>query len=341
MKALVTGASGFVGSHLVERLLREGVEVVCQVRSTSRLTWLEGLDVERRLADLRDVDALTRAVAGVDYVFHVAALLRGRTAEAYAAVNIEGTRHLVQAVDRAGLNLRRLVCVGSLAAAGPCPSDEPLAETADPHPIGHYGRSKLAAERVVLDAKGRLPVTVVRPPAVYGPRDTTFLPLFRTAQRFGLAPIIGAPDKELTLIHVADLVECLWLAAAAEAAEGEVYFVGSGNHTWTEVVDALEAALGRRLRRLRIPNVVARLVGEIGELKWTLTGKPQIISRRKIRDMLQTRWTCSWAKAERDLGYAARMPLGEGMRRTIEWYAGHGWLKPLKKCGGTGKDGAK
>ena len=329
-KALVTGATGFVGSHLVERLLDEGLEVACLVRSTSRLTWLEALPVERRTADLENVDALTRAVAGVDYVFHVAGLLRARTAEAYAAVNIEGTRRLLRAVDRAGTRLRRFVYVGSLAAVGPNPTPEPVGETAEPHPVSGYGLSKLGGERAVLAEKARLPVTVIRPPAVYGPRDGTFLPLFVTAQRYGLAPIIGSPSKELTLVHVRDLVECLWLAATADAARGEVYFVGSGNHTWSEVIDAMEAALGRHLRRVRIPAPVARLVGEFGELKWTLTGKPQVVCRRKINDLLQTRWTCSWLKAERDLAYQPKVSLIEGMQETVAWYASHGWLKPVK-----------
>ena len=162
---------------------------------------------------------------------------------------------------------------------------------------------------------------------MYGPRDTSFLPLFRTARRLGLAPIIGSPAKELTFVHVADLVECLVSAATADAAEGEVYFVGSGSHTWAEVVDALEFAFGRRLRRIRVPTLIARLIGEFGELKWTLTGTPQVVSRRKIRDMLQPRWTCSWAKAERDLGYKPRISLKEGMRQTVEWYVGQGWLR--------------
>ena len=331
MKALVTGASGFVGSHLVDRLLREGIEPVCLVRATSRLRWLEPLGVERRVADLESPDGLVRAMDGVDYVFHAAGLLRARTAEAYDAVNVEGTRRLLDAVERADVGLRRFVYVSSLAAVGPCPSAEPLDESAEPRPINHYGASKLAAEQMVLGARERLPVTVVRPPAVYGSRDETLLSLFVIAQRYGLAPIIGSPGKELTMVHVADLADCLWRAATTDAAEGEVYFVGSGDHTWAEVVDALESAIGRRLRRWRIPRWLAILVGEVGELRWTLTGRPQVISRRKVRDLLQTRWTCSWATAGRDLGYRPRVALADGLRETAQWYADHGWLKPLGK----------
>jgi len=331
VKALVSGATGFVGSHLVERLCREHIPVVCLVRRTSSLAWLDGLPVEKRVAPLEERDALADAVADADYVFHVAGLTRARTPEAYLSVNAEGTRRLLDAASSSAKRLRRLVYVSSLAAVGPCPSAEPLDEMAEPHPLDGYGASKLAGERAVQDASERLPVCVVRPPAVYGPRDRNLLPLFRTAQRFHLAPVVGSSRKQLSLVHVGDLAECLWLAATTEAAVGQTYFVGSGVHTWADIAGALGAALGVRLRRVRVPALVARLAGELGELKWTLTGKPQILCRRKVRDMLQERWTCTWAKAQRELGYRPRVSLAEGMRQTAEWYARQGWIKPLAR----------
>jgi dihydroflavonol-4-reductase len=253
VKALVTGATGFVGSHLVERLLREGVEVACLVRPTSSLAHLEGLDVERRVATLEDPEALERAVEGAELVFHCAGLTRARSLPAYAAANVAGTQRLLHAVAQQGRTLRRFVYVSSLAAVGPCPSDEPFDERTVCLPRDAYGATKLAAERAVLAELKWLPGVVVRPPAVYGPRDRNFLPLFRMARRFGLAPVIGSPAKQLTLVHAADLADCLWRAATVDAAEGQAYFVGSGTHTWSEVLDALAEALGKRLRRMPIP----------------------------------------------------------------------------------------
>jgi nucleoside-diphosphate-sugar epimerase len=187
LKALVTGATGFVGSHLVERLLGAGMEVACLMRPTSppRRTALDGLDVERRIAALDDPDALARAVRGVDYVFHAAGLTRARTLAEYQAVNADGTGRLLEALLAEGAALRRFVYVSSLAAAGPARSPEPPDESAEPHPADDYGASKLAGEHVVLEHANRLPVTIVRPPAVYGPRDANFLPLFRLAVRLG------------------------------------------------------------------------------------------------------------------------------------------------------------
>jgi len=330
VRALVTGATGFVGSHLVERLCREGAEVVCLVRPTSDLARLGALPVETRIGSVEEADTLD--LSDVEYVFHVAGLTRARTVAAYMKANEEGTRRLLQAASRSARRLRRFVHVSSLSAVGPAPTSTPLDEAAEPHPVDPtYGASKLAGERAVLEVRDRLPVSIVRPPAVYGPRDRNFIPFFRTAQRLRLAPIVGSPTKEVSLVHVADLVEGLWLAARADAAVGQTYFVGSGTHTWSEVVAALGKALGLRLRVLRLPKFAARLAGELGELKWTLTGKPQIICRRKVRDMLQLRWTCTWAKAERELGYRPKVDLEEGLRQTAEWYVSQGWLKPLTR----------
>jgi len=326
VKALVTGATGFVGSHLVERLIGEDWQVVCLARATSDPVWLEGLSVERRIAGLDDGDALRRAVRGVDYVFHAAGMTRARSDAEYLAVNAEGTRRLVEAVLAEGLALRRFVYVSSLAAVGPAPSSEPPDEAAEPHPIDGYGASKLAGERAVMACADRLPVTIVRPPAVYGPRDRNFLPLFRSAVRLKRVPIIGKGSKQAAFVYVTDLAEGIRLAAEAPAGVGRTYFIAGGNHTMGQVVAAVCSALGMPPRRLAIPPLLARLAGEIGQLQWAITGRPRIVSRRKVRDMLQPRWTCSWARARRELGYREAVGLEEGMRRTVEWYVRQGWL---------------
>ena len=328
VKALVTGATGFVGSHLVERLLQDDVDVACLARRTSDRVWIRDLPVTTHVATLDQADALAAAMEGVDTVFHVAGLTRARTREAYLAVNADGTRRLIEAVRAAGRTLRRFVYVSSLAAAGPAPGPEPLNETDPPHPIDGYGESKLAAERIVQAAAGDMPITIIRPPAVYGPRDTNFLPLFRTASRFRTVPLIGRKTSRISFVHVTDLVDGIALAAADPAGEGQTYFIASGTHSQSDLADAVAGALGVSLRRLRVPSLLARLAGELGQLKWALTGKPQILSRRKINDALQPRWTCCWDKARRDLGYRERTGLADGMKQTAEWYIQQGWITP-------------
>ena len=358
MRAIVTGANGFVGSHLVERLVKESLQVVCLVRPTADLRWIRGLPVEISTEGVDSVEGLAKVIAGADFVFHVAGLTRGRSAREYLAANAEPTRRLVEASIERRATIRRFVYVSSLAAVGPNtnPSGSPLDETCQPQPIDDYGRSKLAGERIVTEARGQLPVTIVRPPGVYGPRDTNFLPLFRTAQRWGIVPAIGlrpcsgrpepgrrggGRDKQFTLVHAEDLAEGIWRAASAspspstgegrgEGRVGETYFIASGTYTMTEMTAAMSAALGRPLRLLRIPKPLAILAGEFGQIKWALTGKQQIMSRRKVRDLLQPRWTCSWDKARRELGYEPRVELTEGMKQTAIWYAAQGWLKSVR-----------
>jgi nucleoside-diphosphate-sugar epimerase len=326
MKAVVTGGSGFVGSHLVERLVRDGMDVVCLVRVGSDLRYLRPLGVQTRIVALEDGDALRDAVRGADYVFHVAGLTRGRTLAEYLAANAAPTRGILQAVLNSGSPVRRFVLLSSLAAVGPNLGVEPQDESTPPHPHDHYGTSKLAAERIVLAEASHAAVTIVRPPGVYGPRDTNLLPMFRTAWRRHFVPIIGSADKQVSMVHVSDLAAGIALAAAAPAAVGQTYFLASGTYTLGQIADAMSAAMGIPLRRLRVPGLVARLAGEIGQLKWALTGRPQIVSRRKVRDLLQPRWTCTWAKATRDMGYAPAGDVVQGFRETFEWYQREGWL---------------
>ena len=325
MKALVTGATGFVGSHLVERLLADGHEVVATLRPTSDTRWLEGLPAERRVASLDDPESLRRAVEGAEWVFHVAGLTRARSERVYMATNAEGTRRLLEAAAEAR-SVQRFIYVSSLAAAGPSADGRALVEADEPRPLPGYGASKLAGERAVAEFADRLAVAIVRPPAIYGPRDRNFTSLFRAARRLGIAPVAGDKNKKLTLVYVGDLVECLVLAAANERAVGQTYFVGSGTHTWAQVVEALSRALGRTVRAFRIPKPLAVLAGELGELKWTLTRKPQILCRRKIRDLLQPHWVCSWEKAQAHLGYRPATGLEDGLRRTARWYEEQGML---------------
>ena len=317
MNAIVTGSSGFVGSHLVERLLAEGLHVICLTRPSSDPTWIRHLPVEFRPLD--DPQAL----AGADFVFHVAGVTRARTAAEYQAANSDSTRRLLQAVPS---NVQRFVYVSSIAAVGPNPTAAPMDESTAPRPYDFYGQSKRSGECVVLEAAARLSVTIVRPPSVYGPRDTNCLAVMRAALRWGIVPMIGGGQKHISLIHVQDLAEALCRAALQFAAAGQTYFVAGGNYTMEEFAAALAAALGKPLRLLRVPALAARLAGEWGQLKWALTGKPQIVSRRKMHDLLQPRWTCSWEKARCELGYEPCFSLEEGLRQTAAWYREKGWL---------------
>ncbi len=329
MRALVTGATGFIGSHLVEHLLEQGHEVSILTRPGSDRSRLDGRPIDVHVADPTDAPALGRALRGIDLVFHVAGFMRGRRWPEYVAGNIEPARALASAAADLDNPPRRLLYISSLAAGGPAPTPEPLTEDDPPRPIDHYGRSKLEAEQQIMAVGDRLPVTIIRPPVVYGPNDRNFLPLIRTAQRFGIAPTIGSPKKRISTIHAHDLARGALLAATMDKAAGRLYYLTTHTATLAEMVDAIALALGRRLRRLRIPGWVARLAGEVGQLRWAISGRPQLLARRKVRDMLQPRWICSSRRAEHDLGFHGVFNFQDGMRHTAAAYARQGLIAPL------------
>ncbi|MCS7176628.1 MAG: NAD-dependent epimerase/dehydratase family protein [Candidatus Kapabacteria bacterium] len=328
MKALVTGATGFIGSHLVEALLRQGIEVRCIVRRQSNRRWLVGKPVEIVEASLTAPETLPPAVKGVDIVCHVAGVIAARSAAEFMRGNRDATVNLLQAVLRYAPSLQRFVFLSSLAAVGPARSlAEPVTETSPCQPITAYGKSKKAAEEAVLAAADRLPVTVIRPPAVYGPRDAATLPFFR-AVRLGIAPLIGFQEKYLSLVYVEDLVRGILQAAASERAVGQVYFISSEEYyTWGQLTEAARVALGRRyVWRIRVPHAFILGVASIAEVAGWIMRRPPVFDLEKGWDMIQPYWICQPTKAAVELGYRQTVGLVEGMRKTVEWYREHGWL---------------
>jgi len=326
MKAVITGATGFVGGHLTERLLDEGFEVRCLVREGSRTEDLKSAGAEICIASLFDTELLSELVSGADLLFHVAGLTRSRTIPPYMRINGEGTGNLVDAAINAPERPGRFIYISSLAAVGPNPACYPVDEGYSPKPLKGYGESKLAGEIAVRGAADKLPVTVIRPPAVYGPRDMNFLPMFKAAGKYGFVPVIGDPDKEVSMVYITDLIDGIMVASTCDQAEGETYFITSSDNTFSEIATAVGDATGSSARPLSIPPLIAKIAGEIGEMWWRLTNRSTIISRRKVKDMLQPRWTCSSDKAIVELGYSPQISLKEGMKLTARWYIENGML---------------
>jgi len=326
VRVLVTGGTGFIGSHLVEALLAQGDEVCCLVRDSRRLGWITGLrSVVAARGDLSDPGALAGCVDGVDRVYHLAGLTRARTPQEFFRVNGEGARHLIEACLKAERGPRRVVHLSSLAAAGPTPALTACAEDVAPRPVSPYGRSKLQGEVAVLAARERVHVTVLRPPVVYGPRDRGVWTFARWVAR-GLLPVPGGPSRILSLCYVQDLVTALLRAGEADIPSGEIFHVaGEGAFTWEEVGDAFGKALGIRPRRLRVPVPLLLLMGGAAEALGWVTGRPGYVSRGKVREAAGN-WLCDTGKARRHLGVVPRVGLAEGVALTVKWYREAGWL---------------
>ena len=325
-RVLVTGGHGFVGSHLVDRLLGQGVRVRCLLRPSRSAEVFEGKPVEVARGDLRDREGLADAVRGVSRVYHIAGLIAARGPRHFDSVNREGTRRLAEAVALAAPECRRFVYVSSQAAAGPSRDGVPLDESAPPQPVTHYGRSKLGGEQVLAPALGAVPWTIVRPPAVYGPRDYGILPFFQLAAH-GLAADLDGPGRRFNMIHVRDLAEGIQVAGAASTSVGRTYFLTDPKPcSYRDVGAALAAAFGRKLRRLPVPDVIVDLAAVAVDEVAGLTGKPQIFGRQKAIELKSRYWLCSPARARADLGWSVSLGLEEGMAETAHWYREAGWL---------------
>jgi dihydroflavonol-4-reductase len=322
MKALVTGATGFVGSHLVEALVSAGVEVTALARSPEKALALGARRVRVVTGHLHLSAALEQAVQEQDVIYHVAGAVAASTEAEFLRANREGTRNVVAAAEEQGSI--RFVFVSSLAAGGPAPRGSPLQGNEPPRPVTAYGRSKLEAEQVVRAS--RLPWTIVRPPIVYGPRDREVLKLFRIA-RLGIAPIFGDGTQELSAVHATDLASALALAGRSDKAVRQVYNACHPEvFTSADFVRAIGSALGSSIRTFRIPAALGRTLLAVTETSCRLSGRTTILTTDKANEFFQPAWTGDPAPLMRDCAWQPTYDLRSGLEQTYQWYRNAGWL---------------
>lgn len=321
---LVTGANGFLGSHLVDGLLAEGYEVRGMVRPQSDLRWLQNKPVKQVCAALDDPEALRSAVRGVNAIVHNAGVTSGPT-EIYRRVNLEGTVRMLDAVLAAAPNVQRFVFVSSQAAGGPTTGTQPRREDDLPQPISEYGWSKLAAEKHLLTHRERLPVTILRPPSIVGPRDRNLLPAFRLVKRGWAIRIAGL--EEFSLAFVNDVVRQAIVQLEHPAAVGETFHVaGPEPVSIQQFVDGLQDAVGRKCRLLVVPGWLAKTGYGVLHRLMRAVGQTPPFSPDKLLDLTLARWTITGEKARRVLGLPAPTPIWAALQQTAAWYRSEGWL---------------
>ena len=326
MKVFMTGATGFVGSFLAETLMQADHEVRCLVRKESNLRWIADLDVDCYYGSLYDTNSLIRGMEGCDVIYHVAGVTKARTEDEYFRGNYEGTKNVTDAAFKHKKKISRFVHVSSQAAVGPSPTIIPIDETHPANPLTYYGKSKWAAEEYVQSIIGKMPVTIVRPPAVYGPRDTDILEFFRTV-KFGLIPQLGGTDKYLSLIHVKDLARGIMVAGEHEKSVGNTYFLTSPEpYSWEEISRITLNILQKKGFRVPVPVPLIKTVAAVSEGLASLTKKPALVNKQKVIEMEQDFWTCSPDKAKKELNFEAEIGLENGIRETLIWYKEQKWL---------------
>jgi nucleoside-diphosphate-sugar epimerase len=318
---LVTGGTGFIGSHLVENLLARGERVRALVRRTGLF---DKTSVEVFYGDLETGNGLIPAIQGVDTVIHLAGVTKALSTADYYAGNVQATENLARAIASSARPVR-MVHVSSQAAVGPGPDAVPLTEDAEPHPVTHYGKSKLEGERIV---RAILPDAVIlRPPAVYGPRDTDVFQILKSINRGFLAQVAG-DERYFSTIYVADLVDGIIAAAHSSRSAARTYFLAHPAAVpWSELVGIAAKIMGRVPHTLKLSPGAANAVGYCAEMWSKLTRKPGIVSRDKIRDMQCRYWICDVRRAKEELGFVAPTDIREGLASTLAWYREAGWLK--------------
>jgi len=328
-KLLVTGASGFVGGHLVERAFALGFEVHAAVRQTSNVRDI-GSFVHRFVhPDLGDADGLKKLFDGenYDYVIHAAALTKAKSEAEMRRVNAEYTKNLLRAAFGSVRPPRRFVFVSSLAAIGPVGHDAPLITASEPYrPVTMYGRSKQAAEEAVRLGFSDKPVTIVRPTAVYGPRERDLFLLFDSMNK-GLDAYIGRRPQKLSFIYVKDLVDALLLAcrhpdeglAAFNLTDGRVY-------SRYAMADAFRKITGKKTVRIHFPYSVVEKAARLSQWLYRNSEKTPVLYPERLNELTAENWGCDISAAERALGFRPEYGLEEGLRETLLWYKENKWL---------------
>jgi len=318
---LVTGGTGFIGTHLVRRLLGAGQAVRCLVRSQTRARSLPA-GVEAVYGDLTTGSGLPQALRGADALIHLAGVTKAVAAADYYAGNTRATRNLAAAT--AGLGLR-LVHVSSLAAIGPSLDGYPVTEDSEPHPLTHYGKSKLEAELAIRELSPQ--AVILRPPVVYGPNDRDVFQLLKSISR-GIVLEIAGGERWFSVIYVKDLVEGILATLGTRGVEGRAYFLSHAKPvSWRQFGAIAARIMNKSPMVLRVPPTVAQVAGWGAEICSRIAGKPGIVSREKVAEALCRSWTCDIRRAAVELGFEASTSLEDGLAQTLPWYKEAGWLK--------------
>ena len=331
MKILITGASGFIGSFIVEEALKRGFETWAAMRKSSSKVFLQDERIHFIELNLSSKEQLVEQLKGqhFDYVVHAAGVTKCLNKADFHRINTEGTKHLVEALMEVKMPLKRLVFVSSLSVFGAIkeqmPYDE-IRESDTPQPNTEYGRSKLAAEQYLGSLGTRVPYIILRPTGVYGPREKDYFMMAKSIkQHMDLA--VGFQRQDITFVYVTDVVQAIFLALE-KGETGRKYFLSDGEvYQSTTFSDLIHEELGRPWwLRITAPTWVLRIVTFFGEYVGRMTGKVTALNNDKYNILKQRNWRCDIEPARQELGYEPQVKLEEGVKRTIKWYKDNKWL---------------
>ncbi|AOM79878.1 NAD-dependent epimerase/dehydratase family protein [Pedobacter steynii] len=326
-KVLITGATGFVGYHLINKALAAGLEVYAAVRPDTDRTHLKEFDIQYTHLDYSSVDSLKRELEEkqYQYIIHAAGITKAKTKEAYNKVNAEYSRNLALAANTAAINLEKFVFVSSLAALGPL--TDLTAEIQDDtpgRPVTNYGASKLLAEQYLAEISG-LPLIVIRPTAVYGPREKDLFILFNSINK-GLEPHIGSFTQQLSFVYVTDLATVIVKALFSSLVSRQ--FNVSDGHVYNRyaLADGLKKALHKKTLKFHLPVPVVGAMAALMDIFYAKSRNTPALNKEKMAELTAINWACNIGHVKADLGYDPEFDLEKGLNETVSWYKSNNWL---------------
>lgn len=320
MKVLVTGANGFLGSHIVEMLLKEGHEVVCLMRKESNKRWLQSVmdKVEIRYSDFLYPETFEKNFDDIDIVVHSAGIVNTFDWHNFYLVNFLGTKNILKACAEAK-NVKRFLFISSHTASGPSFTEDVKNENSPNKPLSHLGKSMLLAEEEVLKYITTFNVTVIRPTVIYGPRDYNLLPIFKFI-KYGVFIRFGDLKRVVNLCYIDDFVCGLLKILKTPLCSGELYYLGGENIFFYEIKDVLSKIIKKKPKDLFIPKFLLLPITYFYEIIGRLTKKTYVLNKDRVVDLIQSNWGITIEKAKRDLGYSPKTGLLEGLEKTFHWY---------------------
>lgn len=316
MKVLLTGASGFVGHHLVELLYNEGFEIRCLVRKTSKIDEIKD-KVKLVYGDVTTPSSLDEAVKDIDYIIHLAGLVKATNSQQYYQVNTLGTINLFNAVLNNNPNIKRFVYISSQAASSP--SEIPIKENTPPNPVTSYGKSKLETEKFLEQNLNKIPITIIRPSAVYGPYDKEFLPVYKLINK-GFEILVRGGKTKISMVYAKDLAKSIFLAMLSEKTIGKKYFSAHPTPIYLyEFYNSIKKALGKKFTiKIPIPIPLLYTFAFVNTIFSKIVNQPSMFNFEKVNE-IKNSWVCSPENLINDTGMVYEYDIERGIEETIKW----------------------
>jgi nucleoside-diphosphate-sugar epimerase len=326
VKIALTGGNGFLGSHLVDRLLKESVEVHCIVRKTSNLRYLQDSKIHIHTCGLTDIPAMSAIFKNVDYIFHLAGTVAALSYEEYLYGNVTLTKNLLEAALLSNDNLKKIVVTSSLAVGGPTNRNSPIDEQSGFNAVSLYGKAKVAQEKMCFNYMDRLPITIARPSIISGPREAELYEFIKTINQ-GIVPLVGTSDKYVGVVNVRDLIEGFYQMALSHKTTNQAYYLSSEEIiSWKALAEICARKLNKKPIYLKLPHTLIKLAGKLSGSIGKLRGKAPTFDYEKAKEGVQEAWICKVDKAAKDFGFKQTVSIQDGLEEAIDWYKENKWL---------------